>query len=267
MRWIDKGCIEKAITADWREKIKAVVEALRQATTPEDRKKIIGENSLLWGKEGYRRFVPKNLLEKCWYCEIKIERADVHTDHFRPKNAVIECPDHEGYWWLAFNWENYRCICGFCNTRRILLESEGGKGCHFPLINEEKRVRNELGNIDDEEPILLDPFHSSDWKLLWFDQDGQPIAKPDIEEASVNRVNNTIDIYHLHDRTLNRKRNDIRLKVEENIRKLKSGTDVEEVKQNLMRMVSDQAELSKAAIVYLRNHRSLEAVKDIINLD
>jgi len=267
MRWIDKYDIEAALTEDWRLKAEEALEKLKQASTSEERKQIISKHASLWGKDEYRNLVPQHLLAKCWYCEIKIERADIHTDHFRPKNKVIECPKHEGYWWLAFDWENYRCICTFCNGKRNLLESEGGKGCHFPLMNEQKRAKTTLDSIHNETPILLDPFSPDDWKLLWFDPDGKPIAKPNIQKRPKKRVENTIGIYHLHDKALNRKRNDIRLKVEENIRKLNSGTCVEEAKQNLMRMISAKAELSKAAIVYLSNYRSLAAVKEIMNLD
>src|SRR5687768_17617826 len=45
---------------------------------------------------------------KCWYSESKNPMSDKNVDHFRPKNSVVEDAAHEGYWWLAFDWKNYR---------------------------------------------------------------------------------------------------------------------------------------------------------------
>src|SRR5207249_9483579 len=59
--------------------------------------------------------------KKCWYCESREVRSDKHVDHFRPKNRVNEvgCEKHPGYWWLAFEWKNFRYSCTFCNSRRV----------------------------------------------------------------------------------------------------------------------------------------------------
>lgn len=62
----------------------------------------------------------------CAYCGRSLpgnDRGDV--EHFRPKKAVHEAPEHGGYWWLAYRLENYVLSCGVCNSSR--------KGNKFPM--------------------------------------------------------------------------------------------------------------------------------------
>ncbi len=35
------------------------------------------------------------------------------------RGSVLENSENEGYWWLAFDWKNYRYFCTWCNQRRI----------------------------------------------------------------------------------------------------------------------------------------------------
>lgn len=68
-----------------------------QALPSEDRPKAINDRSALWSdlKTALREVSHR----KCWYCESREDRSDNAVDHYRPKNRVAECMDHEGYWW------------------------------------------------------------------------------------------------------------------------------------------------------------------------
>jgi hypothetical protein len=55
--------------------------------------------------------------------------------------------------------------------------------------------------------------------------------------------------------------------VEKQVRKIRNNEDIQDAKTKLRRMVRDTEVLSRAAIVYLRAHRELPEVKDILNLD
>ena len=44
------------------------------------------------------------------------DRGDV--EHFRPKSAVLDDPLHGGYWWLAYDFQNYLLSCSLCNRVR-----------------------------------------------------------------------------------------------------------------------------------------------------
>lgn len=54
---------------------------------------------------------------KCAYCEGEL-LGDVDVEHFRPKGAVTEDPNHPGYWWLAHSWNNLLASCEHCNQSR-----------------------------------------------------------------------------------------------------------------------------------------------------
>jgi uncharacterized protein (TIGR02646 family) len=138
--------------------------------------------------------------QKCWYCESKQVRSDNNVDHFRPKNRVIECPDHPGYWWLAFDLTNYRLSCTFCNSNRKDKENKtsGGKHDHFPLLDETKRAYS--NPLNDETPMLLDPMIKTDAALIWFLSDGTAIPKWNEAPKTVQyqRADCSIKLYHLN---------------------------------------------------------------------
>lgn len=136
---------------------------------------------------------------KCWYCESPADRDDNAVDHFRPKKRVSDAlEEHLGYRWLAFEKDNYRLACTFCNSRRIDVEfgTAGGKADRFPLIDEAKRVYQQ-GDLDGEEPKLLDPCEFDDCELLGCQQEnGRPCAATE-DLVQKDRVNISIEIYHL----------------------------------------------------------------------
>src|SRR4051812_1734670 len=56
---------------------------------------------------------------KCAYCEspLGMEVAG-GSDHFRPIRSVAEHPDHPGYYWLAYDWDNLLPACGMCLSNK-----------------------------------------------------------------------------------------------------------------------------------------------------
>lgn len=269
MRWICKEEIEECLTQAWRDTANQAKVELMAAPDEAARKAILNRvaTSSVW-REFYN-LLPENFKRKCWYCEAEEIRSDMPIDHFRPKNKVEDDKRHGGYWWLAFDWDNYRCACTFCNSRRVFDETEGGKACRFPLENPEERAFTpaEQANLCNERPYFLDPFNPDDEKLLWFDNDGLPEAKPAATAEQKLKVENSIEIFHLHETRIARSRNRIRLEVERQIKKIKDNNDVPAAKAKLRRMVRDTEMLSRAAIIYLRAHRELPEVKDILNLE
>lgn len=269
MRWICKDDVQECLTELWRTTAAEALQRLKEADSAEQRKEILKKASSTDIWRSFYESLPENLKKKCWYCESEEIRSDMPVDHFRPKNKVENEKEHNGYWWLAFNWDNYRCACTFCNSRRNFEETQGGKACKFPLINPEKRAYTPEQPWQEEQPDFLDPFDPDDWKLLWFDGDGRPQAKPDSSVDEQRKVSNTVDIFHLHETRINRARNKIRIEVEKQIKAIKSGdqSEIREAKLILMSMIKETAKLSRAAIVYLRQHRELRAVKQILELD
>ncbi len=141
---------------------------------------------------------------KCWYSESRDPTADKNVDHFRPKSRVAEDPSHEGYWWLAFSWRNYRYSSQWCNQYRVDVANgtSGGKRDRFPLCPGSFRARQEGDAIEEEAPELLDPTDPNDWKLLTFRPDGHPTPTAMEGTEEHRRATASIEIYHLHCREL-----------------------------------------------------------------
>jgi hypothetical protein len=153
--------------------IQAAADALQavRSAVPEQRSIVIKDHDHVWGlfKDALRELSHK----KCWYCESIDARSDNAVDHYRPKGNVKGAnPPHRGYWWLAFDWKNYRFSCTYCNSIRKSAETTGGKQDYFPLFDETARARTDSDSIDDELPLLLDPTKMTDVKLIAFSEDG-----------------------------------------------------------------------------------------------
>ncbi|TVU92379.1 hypothetical protein [Vreelandella titanicae] len=269
MRWICKEEIEECLTQTWRDMANQAKADLMAAQNREERKAILkkASSSNVW--RNFYDLLPEILKRKCWYCETEEIRSDMPIDHFRPKNKVEDDNRHDGYWWLAFNWDNYRCACTYCNSRRVFNETEGGKACRFPLENPDQRAFSpeDQDRLLNERPNFLDPYNPDDEKLLWFDNDGFPIPNPEASEEQKEKVKNSTEIFHLDQQRITRERNKLRIEVETQISKIRKNDDTQVAKAKLRRMVRDTEKLSRTAIVYLRVHRDLQEVKDILSLD
>ena len=97
--------------------------------------------------------------EKCCFCEGRFRAyAPADVEHYRPKGAVRQDESSEalipGYFWLAYSWHNLYYSCQICNR--------SNKRDYFPLANPEMRVRSPDGNVDDEDPLILDPGGKED---------------------------------------------------------------------------------------------------------
>jgi hypothetical protein len=128
-----------------------------------------------WKK--YKGLFSKAQHGKCGYCECGVigpGRGDV--EHFYPKGEVWKLPDdpgswgreapdlanvearkHEtlspaGYWWLAYDWDNYLLVCPVCN--------QSWKISFVPVKNDPRTLPPEQGV--NEDPLLLNPFTGPD---------------------------------------------------------------------------------------------------------
>ncbi len=263
-----------AFPAGWREKAEKAFKDVKDFDCDERAKEINKRNDV-W--KGLKEELQKLSHDKCWYCEsLTTPTAPGDVDHFRPKNAVEKCPNHSGYWWLAFDWANYRYSCENCNRPN--------KAKHFPLVNETKRVFDVIHAEDVmfEEPMLLDPVEQLDTRLLSFDIDGfvQPAKSKQQDPMKYMRAKRSIEIYHLNRSKLQKARqflvcNEVmrlieegkrylRLQEKENSRAALSGyTDVI---NKLSEMIAEDAQYSAAAKAILNLHRrELSWVDELLN--
>jgi len=212
---------------------------------------------------------------KCWYCECEQIRSDNAVDHFRPKGRVANTkPKHTGYTWLAFDYNNYRYACTYCNSKRKNSETNEieGKGDEFPLIDESKRAYKESDNIKLEKPILLDPCNINDVKLLDFTFEGKPCPKKNLTGIKKERVEKSIKLYHLDNSELNRKRNDLAIKIKEKVYELNEFLDEYpdidpsvSLQNDLQKFMNpEESELSVFARKIIMSYREYEWIDDLI---
>ena len=174
---------------------------------------------------------------KCWYTEAPENSGEWEIDHFRPKNraknldGTVYLP--EGYWWLAYEWLNYRLAGSFINKRRKdkfnSNEEIYGKGDYFPIDLHTGAVCGVDGDLDDEVIYLLDPTSFRDTTLISFDKDGKPISNYPEGTFEEKKVAVSIDFLHLDSTSLNRNRKEVWENTEKEIieisKKLKSSTN------------------------------------------
>ena len=218
MRHIDISSLGESLPQGWADRSAVALEELRRAASKDERAAIMGRQSRIWAD--LKGILSLLSVGKCWYCETPNLRADNVVDHFRPKGRVAEQPSHEGYWWLAFDYRNFRFACTFCNSRRHGQDTVGGKADHFPIHNEDDRAVNEEYDLDNERPMLLDPTDPADPTLLWFEPDGRAVPRYDEVEHSWFHVkaDKSIDLYHLNESRTKSRRRDNHLRLIQTIR-------------------------------------------------
>lgn len=101
----------------WLVKADKLLAQLKAAPDTAARKAIIDANDKFWGK--LKNWLLELSHEKCWFSESKDCFSHWDVEHYRPKKSAkdIDGTEHEGYWWLAFDWHNYR-ICGNAGNRK-----------------------------------------------------------------------------------------------------------------------------------------------------
>lgn len=272
MKYRDISHLFARIPEEWKAKSAEILAELAAAPSIEERKKIIKENSSHWSK--IKRHLADISKNKCWYSEKKLTQTEMEIEHFRPKSRV-QGITHDGYWWLAFDFRNYRLSSPTCNKKmRNSFNEEldvAGKGFEFPILNEATRVSDPNIHLSDttfqlgeESPLLLDPIVNEDAMLLGFNySDGKIVIADELYSSDVckKRCKISIDTYNLNSSSLRPERFKIVRDLEGMIAELKdllmeSMTD--ENKQKVRRKVgcigqklTDDSEFSSFARGYV----------------
>lgn len=163
---------------------------------PDERAKFIDDHSDFWGK--LKPYYSELSHGKCWYTEAKDISSAYHMDHFRPKKKTIaltrDCNipttnNNEAYWWLAFDWTNYRFAASVPNS---------SKNSYFPLKLGTGAAKNKE-EVDDEWKGLLDPTDEYDVSLIAYGTDGKVYpACADMNSWDALRVMLSVRVYNLN---------------------------------------------------------------------
>ncbi len=210
MRFIDNSKLKTVARKIGWDAIKKAHFLAMNGLTPKQRKKYITEHP------DWNKFQPSMLAlsdNKCWYSEAAIGIGDFEIDHFRPKNKAVNYDGKvvkaNGYWWKAYDWDNYRLTGTLANIRRrdrLKIKGEvHGKGFYFPLDLANGKVSDDEGLLGCEIHLLLDPTNAYDVTLLTFDETGESIPAT-ADDYEIQRVKLSVEYYHLDLEQLNTER-------------------------------------------------------------
>lgn len=195
MRWIDfegKLPIDKDIPGwtpwsedRWRKWLEKSGEYLTEAKRLHalgkiaERNEYIKSKSAHWGKlKNWLRALSHG---KCWFSDTKDKYSHYDVEHFRPKSEALNLDgtSRDGYWWLAFDYSNYR-ICGNVGNRK--------KGGWFPLREKSLCSTYECQCEESETRYFIDPTDPEDIELIAFNEEGNVVAAPGADPWEIERV-------------------------------------------------------------------------------
>jgi hypothetical protein len=200
---------------------------------------------------------------KCWYSEVELIGSPLVIDHYRPVRH---------YWWLAFDAGNYRVACPWANSPEHNAQHgcTGGKGDNFPLLPLSPRATSQ-NQLPNERPVILDPCSPADCGLLAFQADGRPILNPSFAGDAIakQRVDESMILLNLDHPDFNTKREQLCNVIGDDVRTHEAlpanSPERLTIRNRLAAKLATNASFSTAARFYLRLHRNLNWVEDILN--
>lgn len=138
--------------AEWKAEADAALDALEQwRADPLNAGKSLPVDSKIYG--ALKAYLVKYFHGKCAYCESEFETvAWGDVEHYRPKRAVSDNPNHPGYYWLAYCEQNLMPSCQLCNQGK-------GKRNQFPIQG--VYATCPADNLSAEKPLLLNPYEET----------------------------------------------------------------------------------------------------------
>jgi uncharacterized protein (TIGR02646 family) len=141
----------------------------------------------VYNHDTVREALGKLYHNKCAFCESPLEVSSAkQVDHYRPKAPVIGVENHDGYYWLAFEWSNLILTCGKCNR---------SKHNHFPVAGQHLKDHPEEASdylasavcLKDEQPLIIHPeLVKNIREHFWFAQDGKCVIYTKAGKATVD---------------------------------------------------------------------------------
>lgn len=196
-----------AVPEEIKEALKTAADELDAIADPQARKAYIAGKSSAW--TAVRDYLSGMSSNKCWYSEARESVSRYQVDHFRPHGRAKQAAKtyQAGYSWLAFDLDNFRLAGMLCNTVNKEYSAESvGKGDWFPLLDPSKRATLLARSAVSETPILLDPTDPDDPGKLWFNEDGNVVPDPDLDDDMKSCVETAIQCLGLRQSILNGQR-------------------------------------------------------------
>jgi uncharacterized protein (TIGR02646 family) len=187
--WVPWTAVKWQAWLDESERLVTELARLHEAGDINVRNDFIDANSDHWGK--LKPWLLALSAGKCWFSEARDIYSHMDVEHFRPKKEAKRADaTDDGYWWLAFDYMNFRA-CGNVGNRK--------KGGWFPLQTGSHCSTHANRCEESETQYLLDPIDSDDVNLLAFDEEGKAIPVPDSSAWEKYRVDETINRLKLNE--------------------------------------------------------------------
>ncbi|MDD2898368.1 MAG: hypothetical protein PHI31_06610 [Desulfuromonadaceae bacterium] len=166
------------------QRLVAVLAWLNDAGQIKIRNQLIDDRSAHWGK--LKPWLLALSSGKCWFTEAREIASHLDVEHYRPKKSArnVKNGDRDGYWWLAFDYMNFR-IAGTVPNRK--------KGTWFPLRYGSPCSTYARRREREEVPHFLDPINAYDVSLLAFDEEGKAVPAPGVSRWDYVRVQRTVE--------------------------------------------------------------------------
>lgn len=179
---------------DWLDEAEALTEQLKRAPDDKTRIALVFANRKLWRDPRLLNWLTEIHHRKCWYSEAKESVSSYHVDHFRPKGRAAQTNKsvRPGYWWLTFDWKNYRLAGQLLNVKKRDL---------FPVQLPGVAQATEPVSLQAEGPLLLDPLTNDAWFVSFEridDGDCLAMASPGLTKPREDRVALTIEVLGLN---------------------------------------------------------------------
>lgn len=159
------------------------LEQFHAADQTTERNKYIDDHSVHWGL--LKPWLMALSHNKCWFSDSKDTYSHYHVEHFRPKKEAknLDKTKRDGYWWLAFEYSNYR-LCGNVGNSK--------KGGWFPLRTGSLCSTFDAQCEESETRYFLDPTDPEDVELVAFDEEGNLIPAPGCHAWEAERVEESV---------------------------------------------------------------------------
>ena len=135
----------------WRVKAEEITAEILAEDDLEKKHELIDRNNKHWRDESLIKWLSTLSHDKCWYTETKFGGDYQELEHFRPKKQTKNRDGkshetHPGYYWLAFDLDNYRLAKSRPNRKKSSL---------FPILDERNRAEVPEHNWREETPLFL----------------------------------------------------------------------------------------------------------------
>ncbi len=151
--------------AVWLNEAQQAATELDGKTNDAERTEYLKQRAGIWRK--LRQPLMTKFGNRCWFTDAEELVSNLDIDHFRPKSEAKDenGVKREGYWWLAFDFMNYRLVGQVFNRQHKIAYFPVKTGA-FCSSSSDRRWKEEV-------PLFIDPIRLADVLLVAYNESGE----------------------------------------------------------------------------------------------